>query len=474
MSKIVSSFISNKYSSVETIIKKKGAAFFSNYCNCSDKIYEDNINDLSRLMDVINDMNILVENNNKLYIEIPQNFESKNEYPARTIDKSEPKIILISNNDQNGIKYKDYYINYDFCKIGELLLNSNDEIIFIESEKNYETILLLDYLSSFFSKKIIFILFSTKFKLSNIINNVLKSNDDVFIHLILLYLFFLDYKNYHMIEDNYNYFIKIGNGGRYFLYNLFIKNSNRNIAKKLMSLSARINKSVKLIHKQVATLISDFDNTLYIPSDNNNTKSELKKFMNNHFLCINTGRSWNSIKRMKPKIKFDYLIANNGSEIYNKNYELIYYITLDDYDKSILQEYRLDKKQIKKYIPKGITNKNEITSLLITEYDRKEYDNHITALTGSLKHSYLYCEYPYIKIVNKQINKYLGAKYLIDNNYIMGSNVFCIGDSDNDYEMLLNFQNSAIMCNSCKTIKELNLKEYKNIADYIKYILENI
>lgn len=220
------------------------------------------------------------------------------------------------------------------------------------------------------------------------------------------------------------------------------------------------------------TLISDFDNTIYFyDRDNDITIKKLNAFAKSNYLCINTGKSYKSMEKIKPSIKFDYLISNNGTEIYDKDYNLIYYKTMDEYDKKVISNYKFYKTtEIKKYIPKGIDDKDENTSLLLIEYDEKKFNNLIDYFTKELRHTHLYVEYPYIKFINDYCNKYLGVKYLIDHNYIDSSSAYCIGDDDNDYELLSHFDNSASMVGSSERIKDLNLPEYNDIFDYIKYI----
>ena len=70
-------------------------------------------------------------------------------------------------------------------------------------------------------------------------------------------------------------------------------------------------------------LISDYDGTI--------TKRDLKrikKFRKKHLFAIATGRYFEAIYKelIKYKIDVDYLIFNNGAEIYDGEYNLLYYL----------------------------------------------------------------------------------------------------------------------------------------------------
>lgn len=94
-------------------------------------------------------------------------------------------------------------------------------------------------------------------------------------------------------------------------------------------------------------LVTDYDNTLELHYDFTDNKNILKrniialnKFMKNNIICIATGRHFNAIHEtlLENNIKFNYLCANNGAELYNKNYNLLFCLPIEKHDLQVLKK----------------------------------------------------------------------------------------------------------------------------------------
>lgn len=196
-------------------------------------------------------------------------------------------------------------------------------------------------------------------------------------------------------------------------------------------------------------IISDYDNTLYL---HNNMEKEniLKKnveqinlfLKNKNIFILATSRDFQGINKeiIKYNIPFNYLICNNGAEIYDSKYNLLYLKKLNEKDIPILQN--MDFTFYYDYSNKNITcakyfnYNNELISLLSTKI--KESDIEIKPNK--------------IKIYPKDVNKYkaiLKITKILDNY----DNIYAFGDSESDYLMLTKFKGY--------TLKE-NILNFKN------------
>ncbi len=92
-------------------------------------------------------------------------------------------------------------------------------------------------------------------------------------------------------------------------------------------------------------LVTDYDNTLELHYDFTDNISILKrnikainKFMKKNLVCIATGRHFDAIYKtlIENNIKFNYLCANNGAELYDGTYNLLYCLPIEEQDLGIL------------------------------------------------------------------------------------------------------------------------------------------
>ena len=92
-------------------------------------------------------------------------------------------------------------------------------------------------------------------------------------------------------------------------------------------------------------LVTDYDNTLELHYDFTDNDNILKRniiaideFMKNNICCIATGRHFDAIYKtlIEKNINFNYLCANNGAELYDKDYKLLFCLPIDEYDFRIL------------------------------------------------------------------------------------------------------------------------------------------
>lgn len=233
--------------------------------------------------------------------------------------------------------------------------------------------------------------------------------------------------------------------------------------------------------------VTDYDDTLYQNDDGikENIKN-LKKLQKKKFLIvISTGRSYPSIKLQvdKYQIPYDYLSCADGSIIYDTKGQIIYKSCINDDIIEILQSFyeKLPYEEIQFSYPEGYLNtlkgtqdllginiclsSNNYNKKIVKEFMKlkKKYPNYNYLAYQHINFSYL-C----IKPIN--ISKSFAISILKDKFKIKKEDIYVIGDSSNDIEMIKDF-NGVRMTNSYPEIIKLTNKSYNTVSDYINEII---
>ena len=85
---------------------------------------------------------------------------------------------------------------------------------------------------------------------------------------------------------------------------------------------------------------------------------------------------------------------------------------------------------------------------------------------------YAYASRAHINVNNVKNNKRDAIKNIANLVNIPIENIYVIGDSINDYEMLESY-NSAVVKKHNTVLDKLNLKEYETVSDYIEELSKN-
>lgn len=189
-------------------------------------------------------------------------------------------------------------------------------------------------------------------------------------------------------------------------------------------------------------LVSDFDNTLFTDDYQLNIK-KINEFVDKgNLFIIATGRNYNQLKSdIKGKnIKYSYLICNDGGVIFDKDFNLIYRL---DIDNDIIDELIFELEQDSnvqfvliddgfQFYEKKINNNN---ALIARYYDFNLGQQQIERLMKKYNNIYGYLSRNWINIVNKKASKGKAIQYIIDNLNINENKVYTVGDSTNDISM---------------------------------------
>lgn len=235
--------------------------------------------------------------------------------------------------------------------------------------------------------------------------------------------------------------------------------------------------------------ITDYDETLYI--DNANFNINKSKLLELHklgiIIIISTGRCFNSIKKqlVKNNIYYDYLHCADGSILYDKNDNLIKFY---DIDHKIIQEIISLKENAKvediqisysnEY--KNKYNKNDkiagINLVIKNELLDKDFVNNFLNLKNKYSNYnflyYTHVDYTYLCVKKENVNKAFAIKYMSELLNINPKDIYVIGDSFNDIEMIKEYNGASIIGND--EVNKVSKKTYHYVYEYINDILEDL
>lgn len=229
-------------------------------------------------------------------------------------------------------------------------------------------------------------------------------------------------------------------------------------------------------------LASDYDGTFYI--DDNDIKKNINKVKEfrdkRNVFIIATGRSYYDFgkKFRKFPFQYDYLIINHGATILNNKGDIIANYSIQDDIKEILVKDLDLCDQDNMFVCKGLEGRVSIKERQITKIHKrfetfeksKEVNDIINKKYGNKINSYLIPSNNAIEIISSKTNKAKAIQILADIEQIKKDNIYTIGDSYNDIEMLTSF-NGCCMENAENEIKKRFNKKYKGVSYLIDELL---
>lgn len=225
-------------------------------------------------------------------------------------------------------------------------------------------------------------------------------------------------------------------------------------------------------------LVSDYDGTFHVDDESIKFNIErVKEFRNNgNIFAIATGRSFYDFSSVLDEfdIEYDYLIINHGATLLDKNHNLINNYSISNKAKEdIRNEFNLvDGDNI--FVCSCLESRtsilnNDITKIHIKCSDEKEQISLNSILNTKYKNfvkSYLITGLSNsIEVISCNTNKSIAIKEIAKLENIDNSNIFTIGDSFNDLEMLESFNGFCMesgeelvktkIANKCVTVAEV-------------------
>lgn len=502
--------------SINTLVKKKliverEEEFLSCFCNKIDIKYS-TINNYTNY-DLIeckngnyyckscgNKCSIVKEK--RLFLIIKEEYLKKIQVIPKIYDDNLEKIredlrnkeFLISKNRETGVKYKTYNIDIDFMWNNYINLFSEKNIVIVTSNKHLMKVFITNYLANIFNKNIIYILHPYIEKKESIVwEDTLYQYDDYYKKLFLLYSPKWNSKDCYYDTGLFKSLAKLRSGGRSNLYKYLCQNEKYNdlysFLNEFITKTINFQKNLNTINQR-KVLISDYDNTYHVYYDSlveknikfnhdkefydeSNFVKKVNEFRKDNLFCINTGRSYHSLKQVSFKLNYDFLICNNGCEIYDNNDNLINYESMNLNDIKMVNDFKFHKTcEVKKYFPNNVVEDNNLLSVSIKCQNEKYFYEIVNYFSNNLLETKCYYQFPRIRLVNSRVDKNSAIEFLIKRNYVPKNKIFVIGDDDNDLPMLKNY-NSATVKWCSPMVEKLCLKKYDNIIEFVDYIGEH-
>ena len=226
-------------------------------------------------------------------------------------------------------------------------------------------------------------------------------------------------------------------------------------------------------------LASDFDNTIYYLDDTEKNKKNIeaiKKFVRaGNTFCIITGRNYTDLKKYlnEYEIPYTYLICEDGAKIFNSVDYCLNTILLDSKEVekivNIIKEHNWEY-----YLDDGYNiteNYNDCVKVVI-KCSEEEKQREIVEIIQKEIPVHVYASRFHINIINSTVNKENALKRLFNIENLNYSILKVIGDNDNDYEMLKEFD-GAVIKEHHEKLDSLKKPEYETLSDYIEELMNN-
>ena len=229
-------------------------------------------------------------------------------------------------------------------------------------------------------------------------------------------------------------------------------------------------------------LISDYDGTFYTNDEGIKYNiDKVKEFRSKgNIFAIATGRSFYDFTKKLAEfdIEYDYLIINHGATLLDKEHRIIKNYPIDNISKeNIKSEFNLSDSQnmfvCKCLESRTSINQEDITKIHMICSTKDEQLNFNTILNTKYKDvkSYLItglnnC----IEIISSVTDKSIAIKEIAQIENIEQNNIFTVGDSFNDLEMLEAF-NGFCMESSEEFVKSKISKKCTSVAELIDKII---
>ena len=224
-------------------------------------------------------------------------------------------------------------------------------------------------------------------------------------------------------------------------------------------------------------LASDFDNTIFYednPDINGKNIEAIRKFVSyGNIFCIITGRNFTSLKQYLTKynIPYSYLVCEDGAKIFN-NMDYCISTTYLSRNEIMTIEEVLKNEKCDYYLDDGY-NKTEFlddcVKVVVRCADKKEQQRIVKCVKEKIN-VHIYASRSHVNIIHKSVNKRHALKTLMNLEELDYHLLHVIGDNDNDYEMLKEFD-GAVIKEHHEILNELKKEEVETLSDYIEKLM---
>ena len=228
-------------------------------------------------------------------------------------------------------------------------------------------------------------------------------------------------------------------------------------------------------------LVSDYDQTFYLnDQDIEINKKEVKNFRDKgNIFIIATGRSFLDFKNKVNMydIAYDYVILNHGATILDKNDNIIFNFPIYN---EVIGDIKNDiclEESINNFCCSGLESRvdfihSDLTKIHV-KYDTKDKAEKVNKIINNKYSKYVISYYVTsnsIEIISNKTNKSNAIKLLTKKLDIDDENVYCVGDSYSDIEMVRDF-NGYCMTDSVDELKQVAISKMESVSDLVKELL---
>ena len=227
-------------------------------------------------------------------------------------------------------------------------------------------------------------------------------------------------------------------------------------------------------------LVSDYDGTFKknpinshaIEINNNAIKRFVKK---GHKFVLSTGRDYLSLfgELKKYNIVMSYISCGNGTAIFDNKLDLLLFNKISKNEMKLFKDFYSYFEYIKMLNPYGEEDIKNIIEFEIRYKDLKAREKFQKFLIENKIFNYYHDhKNPLIvHIFNNNSKKSDSIIFLANKEDIRYSDIFCIGDGYNDYDMIYMF-NGYTVPTAKQELKQVALGEYENVSDLCDDILK--
>ena len=237
--------------------------------------------------------------------------------------------------------------------------------------------------------------------------------------------------------------------------------------------------------KNKKIIATDYDGTFYLnDSDIMKNIQLVNKFREqNNIFIIATGNNFESFQKTikKYNIKYDYLILDQGSCIFNSQNKIIESNYIDNETKYSIYNIitgRTNNIKICSPVSERATINDENITKISTEFLNKEDAIKFTKLLNKELnekiHAYtmIFPDINIVEIISNKVDKCEAIEHIKELEGINADNIYTIGDGYNDISMIRHF-NGYCMKNSVAELKEECNNQVNSVSELIKIIIDN-
>ena len=218
-------------------------------------------------------------------------------------------------------------------------------------------------------------------------------------------------------------------------------------------------------------IVSDFDGTFFNSQYEQNIKKINDFVEKGNLFIIATGRGRNNLNKdiKNKKIKYSYLICNDGATIYNNRNENLYtsYINTETIYK-VCDELDKDKNISFTLLENDMYASASMASAISAKYqDRKLAEETMNKITNQFDDLTAYLSTNYINLRNKTTSKEIGIRILAEQFDFNTNDIFVIGDDVNDIEMCKEYKSFTYENSKIKDYTKFVVKDFKTAVDKI-------